>query len=519
MQAGRVPLVSANDALTSWFFREMKSDTHIGVANVRSRQPAVLSSQNEGSVIEQGRPLDPRYNWCYNRCSKKRIHSSEQSMVTEAIVLQALSVIIDPDFKKDIVSLGFIKNLRINSGLVSFDIELTTPACPVKTEFQRAAERAVMALEGVESVNVNMTARRTDLGNQVNGLQQVAAIIAVASCKGGVGKSTVAAHVARELARRGHKTGLLDADLFGPSVPTLFQLHHPDIAPAAQEGMVQPCDYQGLKIMSFGFFLGNRPAVMRGPMVSGHIQSLLQQVDWGELDYLIVDMPPGTGDVQLTITQTVQMSGAVIVTTRQALSLVDVEKGIQMFEKVNVPMLGLVENMAYFVCDGCDKQHFIFGDEKPLPLQERYGLETLAHLPIQKELTESLTGDQGHAIVEELVDQMVRALGKQNLAAGRTPEVTYDEARLHIRWADGSSTSIDHHTVRAACPCAECVHEYTGEALLDPHAIARDIQPKAVQPLGNYAVQITWTDDHSHGIYSYALLKKLSEEQPAQPPA
>jgi len=437
-------------------------------------------------------------------------------MVTETLVLKALSAIIDPDFKQDIVSLGFIKNLRIHSGLVSFDIELTTPACPIKTEFQRAAERAVIALEGVESVNVNMTHRRTDLGNQVNGLQRVAAIVAVASCKGGVGKSTVAAHMARELARRGHKTGLLDADLFGPSVPTLFQLHHPDIAPAAQEGMVQPCDYQGLKIMSFGFFLGNRPAVMRGPMVSGHIQSLLQQVDWGELDYLIVDMPPGTGDIQLTITQTVQMSGAVIVTTRQALSLVDVEKGIQMFEKVNVPMLGLVENMAYFVCDGCDKQHFIFGDKKPLPLRERYGLETLAHLPIQKELTDSLTGDQSLPVIVDLVDSTVRALGTQSLATSQNPEVTYDQARLHIRWADDSVGQIDHHTVRAACPCAECVHEYTGQPLLDPATIARDIQPKAIQPLGNYAVQITWTDDHSHGIYSYDLLRKLAEKAASQ---
>jgi Mrp family chromosome partitioning ATPase/DUF971 family protein len=440
-------------------------------------------------------------------------------MVTEARVLEALRVIIDPDLKRDIVSLGFIRNLRIQSGLVSFDIELTTPACPIKTEFQRAAERAVMALEGVESVNVNMTHRRKDLGNQVNGLQRVAAIVAVASCKGGGGKSTVAAHMARELARRGHKTGLLDADLFGPSVPTLFQLHHPDIAPAAQEGMVQPCDYRGLKIMSFGFFLGNRPAVMRGPMVSGHIQGLLQQVDWGELDYLIVDMPPGTGDIQLTITQTVQMSGAVIVTTRQALSLVDVEKGIQMFEKVNVPMLGLVENMAYFVCDGCDKQHYIFGDEKPLPLRERYGLETLAHLPIQKELTDSLTGDQSLPAIVDLVDNTVRALGKQSLAADKNPEVTYDQTRLHIRWPDGTVDQLDHHTLRAACPCAECVHEYTGEALLDPATIAPDIQPKAMQPLGHYAVQITWTDDHSHGIYSYALLRKLVEKAASQKPA
>lgn len=431
-------------------------------------------------------------------------------MPTKADILKALSAIIDPDFKKDIVSLGFVKNMRIKDGLVSFDIELTTPACPVKTEFQKAAERIVMALEGVEAVNVNMTSRQTGLENQFDGLQQVSAIIAIASCKGGVGKSTVAAHTALELARRGHKVGLLDADLFGPSVPTLFQIHRPEIPPAAQEGMVLPYEYQGLKIMSFGFFLGNRPAVMRGPMVSGHIQSLLQQVDWGELDYLILDMPPGTGDIQLTITQVVKMSGAVIVTTRQALSLVDVEKGIQMFEKVNVPMLGIVENMAYFVCDGCDKKHNIFGDEKPLLIKERYGLDTLAQLPIQKELSESLVENQSHEAVQVLVDQMIRSLGKKSLNADKVPQVTFDNTHLHVQWPDDRTARIDHNTVRAACPCAECVHEYTGEPLLDPNTIRPDIRPEKIQPLGNYAVQIAWNDQHSHGIFSYELLKQLA---------
>lgn len=434
-------------------------------------------------------------------------------MVTEAQILQALSAIIDPDLKKDIVSLGFIKNLRIKDGLVSFDIELTTPACPVKAEFQRAAERLVMDLEGVESVNVNMTSRQANLGNQLDGLQSVSAIIAVASCKGGVGKSTVAAHTALELARRGFKVGLLDADLFGPSVPTLFQLHQPPITPAAQEGMVLPYEYKGLKIMSFGFFLGNRPAVMRGPMVTGHIQSLLKQVDWGELDYLILDMPPGTGDIQLTITQTVQMSGAVIVTTRQALSLVDVEKGIQMFEKVNVPMLGLVENMAYFICDGCDKKHYIFGEEKPLPLRQRYGLDTLAQLPIQSELSASLTGSSSHEAIQELVDQMIRSLGKKSITAKEKPEVTYDNTHVQVNWPDGPSTRIDHHTLRAACPCAECVHEYTGQRLLDPGTIRPDIQPESIHPLGNYAIQIAWNDQHRHGLYAYDLLKEIGQSK------
>ncbi|MEI7999605.1 MAG: Mrp/NBP35 family ATP-binding protein, partial [Candidatus Omnitrophota bacterium] len=189
------------------------------------------------------------------------------------------------------------------------------------------------------------------------GLSKVKNIIAVSSCKGGVGKSTVAAGVAKALLRQGMKVGLLDADLHGPSIPTLFNLPSVDIR-LNEFKMAVPAEVEGLKLMSFGFLLGDAPAVMRGPIVANYIQQLLFQTDWGELDYLIIDMPPGTGDIQLTITQSIRLTGAVIVTTRQTLSLVDVARGILMFEKVKVPILGIVENMAFFICDACEKKHY-----------------------------------------------------------------------------------------------------------------------------------------------------------------
>ncbi|MCX5758090.1 MAG: Mrp/NBP35 family ATP-binding protein [Candidatus Hydrogenedentes bacterium] len=297
-------------------------------------------------------------------------------MLNEQAVLDALRVIVDPDWGRDIVSLGFIKGLAIRDGCVSFTVELTTPACPV-----------VGALAGVGSVEVVMSARQTQRpqGAQPSSLDTVNTIIAVSACKGGVGKSTVAVLLARALQSQGLAVGLLDADLYGPSLPTLLNVHQPEVYMEA--GRLMPVEVRGLLTMSFGYLIGDAPAVMRGPMVSpiiwrgpmvmGVVNQVLQDVDWGELDYLIVDMPPGTGDIQLTITQRAKIDGAVIVTTPQALSLVDVAKGILMFEQVDVPVLGLVENMSHFVCDGCGKEHFIFGSSSDM-LQRRFGLPTLA---------------------------------------------------------------------------------------------------------------------------------------------
>jgi len=433
-------------------------------------------------------------------------------MIDEKKVLEALGTIIDPDFRKDIVSLGFVKNMKIGGDHVAFDIELTTPACPVKVEFQKQAEAAVLAVAGVKSVNANMTSKPRHAANttQTPGLAKVKNIIAVASAKGGVGKSTVAANIARELSRRGFATGLLDADIFGPSVPTLFDVHRPRLY-QDEAGLIVPLEVNGLKLMSFGFLLPEGPAILRGPLVSQYIQQLLGQVKWGELEYLVVDMPPGTGDVQLTITQTIRLSGAVIVTTRQALSLVDVERGIEMFEKVKVPMLGIVENMAYFVCDNCDKKHYLFGPAGKSSLTEKYGLETLVQIPINQDIVSGLNKPASNPFVTELVDNMIRAEGKRSIEDRALPTVENSPAGLTVTWPDGTKGFVPHRELRSDCHCATCVDEHSGERLLNDADIPDDISAVEVEPLGNYALRISWSDGHNTGIYPWAQIRKWAE--------
>ncbi len=434
-------------------------------------------------------------------------------MATEAQVLDALRAIIDPDFGKDIVSLGFIKNLAIDSGRVAFDVELTTPACPVKDQFRSEAESLVAALEGVDEVAVNMTSqpRAPRQAPEQSGLQGVRSLIAVSSCKGGVGKSTVAAGLARVLAQRGHKIGLLDADIYGPSIPTLFDLH-PGGVKADKDNMMIPAEVDGLKIMSFGFLMGRDPAVMRGPMVANYMQQLLHKVAWGDLDILVMDLPPGTGDVQLTICQSVQLDGAVIVSTPQALSLVDVEKGIIMFDKVSVPVLGMIENMAYFVCDDCDKKHYVFGQGTE-SLTERYGIDILAQLPLSPaEYGRSFDTPVDSEGLRAAADAVVRAIGKSSHERVEKPEVEFDASRIKLTWSDGSVTEVGNFDLRTACRCALCVDEMTGEQKLKQEDVAATVMPQEINTIGNYAIQVTWSDGHSSGLASYQVIRKVAGE-------
>ncbi len=390
-------------------------------------------------------------------------------MASEKDILNALKTIIDPDFNKDIVSLGFVKNIKIEGSRIELDINLTTPACPVKSEFQKTAEENLKKIKGVSEVQVNMTATvpREPVHEQQNiqsGLAKVRSILAVSSCKGGVGKSTMAACLAKELSQRGFRVGLLDADLFGPSIPTLFNILGAPIYTNDKQQLI-PLQNDNLKLMSFGFLLGDAPAVMRGPIVSRYIQQLLHQTDWGELDYLFIDMPPGTGDVQLTITQSVRLSGAVIVTTRQTLSLVDVARGILMFETVKVPMLGIIENMSYFLCDKCQTKHHIFGEKSKETLADRFGLETLAELPLLPELTGKLDKPLHNAFIKEAVDKVIRALGKRSIEEQTIPKVEFDQERLSLLWSSGKKLEVKNMDLRLSCRCALCVNELTGEKL------------------------------------------------------
>ncbi len=432
-------------------------------------------------------------------------------MPTKEDILKSLNHIIDPDFNKDIVALGFVKNIVISGGNVSFDIELTTPACPVKSEFQEKAVAAVNALPGVKDVRVQMTSaprKENPALSQTNStLKSVKSIIAVSSCKGGVGKSTVAACLAMELAQRGFSVGLVDADIYGPSIPTLLNLNQITVY-ANEQNQLIPIETQNLKVMSFGFLLGDSPAVLRGPLVSRYIQQILHQTAWGELDYLFIDMPPGTGDVQLTITQSAALSGAVIVTTRQTLSLVDVSRGILMFESVKVPMLGIIENMAYFICDQCHKKHFIFGGNEGNTLKERFGLATLVQLPILTELTQKLDKPFHHELIKTAVDRMVMALGKSSIEQKQIPQIEFDEKEVRLSWSSGKKIAIKNIDLRLSCRCALCIDEITGQEKIKRENIPTDIKALEVTPLGNYAVGIKWSDGHASGIYPYESIEE-----------
>jgi ATP-binding protein involved in chromosome partitioning len=317
---------------------------------------------------------------------------------SESAVLEALRPIIDPDFGKSIVDLGFIKDLRIDGARVSFAIELTTPACPVKEEFERAARERVLALEGVDDVAVSMTAntRGRSSTTEADVLPGVRNTIAVASGKGGVGKSTVAINLALALQRSGASVGVMDADVYGPSLPLLTGVHG---RPRAEEKRIHPHEAAGLKLMSMGFFLSDdSPVIWRGPMVHGLIRQFLTDVIWGDLDYLVVDMPPGTGDAALTLTQMAPLSGAVIVTTANDLSLIDARKGLAMFEKVQVPVLGIIENMSFFTPpDLPDRKYYIFGEGGARRTAEELGVDFLGEVPIDPRIVSG--GDAGRPIV------------------------------------------------------------------------------------------------------------------------
>jgi ATP-binding protein involved in chromosome partitioning len=330
---------------------------------------------------------------------------TESGNELRARILEALRQVQDPDLHRDIVSLGFVKNLQVRDGRVSFDVQLTTPACPVKEELQRRCEQVVARLDGVESVSVRMTAQPAGAPRtESKVLAGVANVIAVASGKGGVGKSTTAVNLALGLRETGATVGLMDADVYGPSIPIMLgATERPRVT---TDRRLLPSEAHGIRLMSMGFLSqGNEAVIWRGPMVSNMIQQFLGVVDWGELDYLVIDLPPGTGDTQLTLTQQAPLSGAVIVTTPQEVSLVDARKGLRMFQQVNVPILGIVENMSYYVCEGCGRKAEIFGSGGGERVAAEFGVPLLGRIPIDPAVVSG--GDTGRPILIDRPDSPV----------------------------------------------------------------------------------------------------------------
>src|SRR5580765_2150287 len=311
--------------------------------------------------------------------------------VEQASVLEALKVVQDPDLHRDIVSLGFIKDLTVDAGRVSFTIELTTPACPVKDEMRDQARAAVMTVPGVSTVDVKMSARvREAMAGGEGGRAPVPGvknIIAVGAGKGGVGKTTVAVNLAIALAKAGGRVGMIDADIYGPNVPIMLGLTKIQITTDGQKML--PAEKFGLQVMSMGFLTAeDAPIIWRGPMLHGALQQFFREARWVDLDYLVIDMPPGTGDVALSLSQTVPVAGAIVVTTPQLVSLADSRRAVAMYRKLNIPTIGIVENMSYFVCRNCNHEADIFGHGGGEQMSSELKIPFLGRIPIYQPIRE-----------------------------------------------------------------------------------------------------------------------------------
>lgn len=487
-------------------------------------------------------------------------------------VLQALKVIVDPDLNQDIVTLGFIKQLTLDeeSREISFDVELTTPACPVKDQFQADCESVVLGLPFVNSAKVSMTAQPSAMETSTLGMAQVGAVIAVSSCKGGVGKSTTAVNLAYALQSLGASVGIFDADVYGPSLPTMIKPDDDIVRFVGRQ--IAPLQRNGVRLMSFGY-VNEGSAIMRGPMVTQLLDQFLSVTHWGSLDYLILDMPPGTGDIQLTLTQRLNITAAVIVTTPQELSFADVVRGVEMFDSVNVPSVAVVENMAYYeveseqaldraklqealaeilkekgaVSNGNsiedlaqelvdaviqttpNQQIPIFGPGHKQRLSEQWGIDHTFSMPLMDRIAKN--GDSGTpyvlehpesaqtAIYLDLARAVVSEVSKTKYS-NRRPEISYDSEKHQItvqettaatstEVSDEKSTSnISPADLRRACRCAACVEEMTGRQILKPSDIPESVKPLKMASTGNYALSVDWSDGH-RSLYPYRQIRAL----------
>ncbi len=441
-------------------------------------------------------------------------------------VLEKLRGITDPDLEKDIITLGSVKDLSItNTGSVSFTVLIATPGESTRDRIHAECEKALKSLPWVTAVHALVGAapprreRPKPLARKQPGLEKVHTILAVSSCKGGVGKSTAAVNLAFTLARMGARVGIFDADVYGPSLPTMVA--PPETGLYAKEEMIQPLEFEGVKLMSFGFVNtgpdGGGPAIMRGPMVTSVINQLLTTTEWGELDYLVIDFPPGTGDIQLTLTQLIPITAAIIVTTPQQLSFVDVVKGIKMFDKLKVPTIGVIENMSYFQCGKCGEKEYLFGQGARNKLVEQFGIQNSFEVPVVPAI--SRYGDSGvpivladpHSPVAEIfrnvAESVVEELTKIMTNAIKRPTLNIvPERGIVVTLADGREAIVNPAELRRRCRCAYCIEEFTGRALLDPKSVSDSIRPISIAPLGNYAVAVSWSDGHSSSIYPYDVI-------------
>ncbi|MBI3251857.1 MAG: P-loop NTPase [Candidatus Omnitrophica bacterium] len=363
------------------------------------------------------------------------------------------------------------------------------------------------------------------LGNAKEKLiPKVQNVIPVASGKGGVGKSTVSANLALALAATGRKVGIMDADVYGPSIPTILGVTDKPVS--LETGRIAPVEKYGLKIISMGFFVpANEAVIWRGPMLHKMVQDFLGTVECGELDTLFVDLPPGTGDIQLSLCQTIPITGAVVVSTPQDVAWNVAQKAIMMFDKLNAPVLGVIENMSHYVCGHCGQKDEIFGSGGARRAAETLGIPYLGGIPLVTSIRESADGGDPvvhadpdspaakhfMAIAENLAAQ-IRIRGTQG-SDKKLPVAlsSPNEPQVWVEWSDGKKSVFESRDLRLACPCAACVDEKTGHRTLHAETLPSYIRATAIQPVGRYALQIRWSDGHATGLYGYEYLRKLSK--------
>lgn len=442
-------------------------------------------------------------------------------MATKEDIISKLKTIINPTTKQTLVESGLISSLELNSNKVHIKLQLPKQLADQKEAFKALIEHTLKEIPTITvQVEININSDKNVISSEKkDNLKQIKHILAVSSCKGGVGKSTVSVNLAFSLAQQGFEVGLFDADLYGPSLPTMVATND-DLVVDGED--IYPIKYKDIKLMSFGFTENanqSGPAILRGPMVSQIIHQLLTQTLWGELDYLVIDLPPGTGDIQITLCQILPITAAVIVTTPQHISFIDVVKGIEMFDTLKVPVVGAVENMSYFETESGSKQ-YPFGKGALERLKSEFGFKTTLEIPLEESI--SNCGDTGTPFMEKHtesdiakrfkifaneVDNSIKNITQNGL---NIPKVSFDEGKgILIIPEMKPAFYINAKRLRLACNSAYNKNEFTGEALVDEKDIPENIHPLSMNPVGNYALGINWSDGHS-SLYPYEQLYDLA---------
>ncbi len=437
-------------------------------------------------------------------------------------ILEHLKQVKYPGLSRDIVSFGVVKNIEVDGERVSVALMISSKDLNVSRQIQEDVTKAVASFSGAKSVEIELVSPLQE-APQRSGMDAVKSVIAVGSGKGGVGKSTVSVNLAIALQQTGARVGLMDADVYGPSLPAMLGGTWPQ--PDQEDGMLLPLKRHSIEMISMALLATeDTPVIWRGPMASKLIQQFLTGVRWGELDYLLIDLPPGTGDVQLTVTQSAPLAGAIIVTTPQDVAVNIARRGLRMFQTVKVPILGIIENMSSFECPHCHETTHIFRSGGGRKASFDLGIPFLGEIPLEPEIVEG--GDLGIPIMiknpSSPAAEAYRVIARHIVAqveGNRRPDSLHptevrslDEAQqLVILWSDGHQSIYTFHDLRLNCPCAQCVDEQTGERRLQAANVAKDVHPRQYHQVGNYALQFQWDDGHYTGIYTFDKLRMLCQ--------